>query len=102
VENLRDHVPAAAGATHPVRDAVDARLVQSLRDGTGALINSPRDVGGWPEYRNATPPTDSDHDGMPDAWEQKHGLNPKDPADSAHFAPSGYTWIEEYLNELVR
>lgn len=26
--------------------------------------------------------SDSDHDGMPDAWETEHGLNPMDPADA--------------------
>ena len=24
---------------------------------------------------------DSDHDGMPDAWEREHGLDPANPAD---------------------
>lgn len=102
VSGLRERVFASVGATAPVRDAADARIVQSTRDGTGALINSPRDVGGWPIYRNATPPLDSDHDGMPDKWEQQHGLNPRDFADGSRSAPSGYTWIEEYLNELAR
>jgi pectate lyase len=44
-------------------------------------------------------PADRDNDGMPDAWETEHGLNPDDPADSAADADSdGYTNIEEFLN----
>jgi hypothetical protein len=40
-------------------------------------------------------------DGLPDAWEQAHGLNPQDPADGAKLTPSGYTQIELYLHDLV-
>ena len=59
----------------------------------------PADVGGWPEYRSAEPPADGDHDGMPDAWETAHGLNPADPADGPADADGdGYTNVEEYLN----
>lgn len=99
---MRDLLLTAAGATRPERDAVDARIVQTIRDGAGRLINSPGDVGGWPAYRNATPPTDSDHDGMPDDWELARGLNPRDPADGPRCGPEGYTWIEVYLAELAR
>ena len=47
---------------------------------------------------------DSDNDGIPDEWETKHGLNPKDPTDSAKPAAdgSGYSNIEVYLNTLAR
>jgi hypothetical protein len=42
---------------------------------------------------------DSDHDGMPDAWEQKYGFNPNDPSDASKDANgNGYTNIEEFLN----
>lgn len=45
--------------------------------------------------------TDTDQDGMPDAWENAHGLNPNDPADGAACTLSslvGYTNLEYYLN----
>ena len=36
---------------------------------------------------------------MPDDWEKKHGLNPKDPADAAKdLDGDGYTNIEEFIN----
>lgn len=44
---------------------------------------------------------DTDQDGMPDAWEKARGLDPENPNDHNLTAPSGYTWLEEYLNELA-
>jgi pectate lyase len=96
-------VLANAGATRPTRDPVDARVIESVRTGkthtkTG-IIETPADVGGWPQYKAATVPADTDKDGMPDEWERKHGLNPNDAADAAKDADGdGYTNIEEFLN----
>jgi pectate lyase len=42
-------VLAGAGATLPKRDAVDARVVADVDAGTGAIIDNPNDVGGWPD-----------------------------------------------------
>jgi MYXO-CTERM domain-containing protein len=47
-----------------------------------------------------TAPADGDGDGMPDAWEGAHGLDPA-AADDKTVMPSGYTAIEEYVNELT-
>jgi pectate lyase len=49
LEALRD-VLAGAGATLPRRDAVDARIVREVETRTGRIIDSQKDVGGWPEY----------------------------------------------------
>ena len=90
-----------AGATMPVRDVVDRRIIQSVREGTGHIIDSPSEVGGWPIYRSAVPPQDSDGDGMPDTWETAHHLNPNDPGDAnLTGGEDGYTNIEKYLNEI--
>jgi pectate lyase len=44
-------------------------------------------------------PADTDRDGMPDAWEKTHKLNPADPADGpADADKDGYTNLEEFLN----
>jgi pectate lyase len=48
-----------------------------------------------------TPPADTDNDGMPNTWETSHGLNPANGADHGTVMPSGYTAIEEYINEVA-
>lgn len=122
-----DYVLANVGATLPVRDPVDKRVIEQVRTGkiTYKEVNTdtmyqfkvrklPKDsyklgiitniveVGGYPDYKG-TPYKDADNDGIPDSWEIKHGLNPNDSSDSAAYAKdgSGYTNIEEYLNSLV-
>jgi hypothetical protein len=55
----------------------------------------------WPVLTCGAPPADTDHDGMPDAWETANGLNPNDPADRATLAANGYANLENYLNGLV-
>jgi hypothetical protein len=80
---------------------VDARVAQHVRKSTGKIIDTTDEVGGWPAYASAEPPADQDKDGIPDTWERRHKLNPKDALDAVRLAPSGYTWIEEYINELA-
>ena len=43
---------------------------------------------------------DSDNDGIPDDWENEHGLNPNDSSDAIQLK-NGYTNIEVYANSLV-
>jgi len=92
-----------AGATLPKRDEVDNRVVNQFITNTGKIIDSQKDVGGWPAYRSVEAPKDSDRDGMPDAWEKAHGLNPDDPSDQSKIKDgTGYTNLEIYVNGLVR
>ena len=78
------------------------QLVETCARRTGSIIDSQWEVGGWPEYRGGAPPPDSDRDGMPDAWEKAHGLNPRDASDAARDRDGdGYTNIEEYINSLA-
>jgi pectate lyase len=100
VEALRE-VLAGVGATKPRRDAVDARVVREVESRTGRVIDSQREVGGWPTYDAGTPPPDADADGMPDGWERAHGLDPADPADGRRPRADGYTNLEAYLHELA-
>jgi hypothetical protein len=90
-----------AGATLPRRDAADARIIQDVRDGTGRIINREFEVGGFPEMKSAEAPLDTDHDGMPDAWEDAKGLNKNDPADGKAITASGYSNLEIYINSLA-
>ena len=91
------------GATLPKRDRIDELVVEQIRTGTGKIIDSQDDVGGWPELDPGVAPADADSDGMPDAWEKAHGLNPNDPSDTSQLNKdgSGYTNIEVYINSLV-
>jgi len=98
-----------AGASYK-RDAVDSRVVDEVRNGKSfsgkkrnGIIDSQKDVGGWPELKSLPPLADSDQDGMPDEWETKNKLNPNDASDGSRFDLSkGYTNIEVYLNEIVK
>lgn len=94
------------------RDAIDKRIVGEVRNGsytytgsngsTNGLIDTPSDVGGWPEYSGELP-EDTDFDGIPDAWEEEYGLNPKSYADSRQQSlVEGFTNLEVYLNSLVQ
>jgi hypothetical protein len=96
-------VLAKAGAILPKRDSVDERIIRIVRKGKptykNGIIDIPSDVGGWPAYNSERAPIDSDHDGMPDAWEKKFGMKWNDPSDSATDADAdGYTNVEEWLN----
>jgi hypothetical protein len=90
-----------AGAVLPARDAVDRRIVNDVRQGTGRIVDSQEDVGGWPELRSTDPPADADRDGLPDDWERAHNLGPANPTDGRRAAAGGYTNLEIYLNELA-
>ena len=95
------------GANLPKRDAQDARILREVATGTAqfgnnGIIDSQRDVGGWPSLASTAPPDDVDEDGMPDLWERKHGLDPHSPADrNATTLDAPFTNLEVYLNSLV-
>lgn len=90
-----DDVLAWAGAWP--RDAMNARTVAEIEAGTGSLgkNDDPLLEGG------DAAPTDGDVDGMPDAWETEHGLDPADPSDGPVIVEGGYSNVEVYLNELA-
>ncbi len=110
-----ERVLNSAGAIYPYRDAIDARVVAQVKSNTGFYINTPDEVGGYPA-RTVTASevgrTDSDKDGIPDDWEDAHGLDKNSPADdldSIKPATSntsdpnyGYSWLEVYCNDLVK
>ncbi|WP_426061799.1 pectate lyase family protein [Hymenobacter sp. B1770] len=125
-EKAFSYVLENAGATLPRRDAVDARVIEQVRTGKitykegiklpdtqfkhrrlpvdsykNGIITDPVQVGGYPTYAGK-PYADADKDGMPDDYEKKKGLDPKNPADAAQVkSKDGYTNIENYLNSLV-
>jgi hypothetical protein len=94
------------GCSKPVRDSLDARLVNEVSTGTATyglngVIESQSEVGGWPTLNSTEPPVDTDHDGMPDEWETARGLLPLVAADrNLYTLDPLYTNLEVYLNEL--
>ena len=122
-----DYVLDNVGATLPKRDAVDNRIIETVKTGKifyteggqtdigkqfikrrlpedsykQGIITHPSQVGGYPEYKG-TPYKDADNDGMPDEYEGKNGFNPKDATDAMKDKDkNGYSNIEDYLNSLV-
>lgn len=113
------------GANFPKRDAVDARIIKTVKTGKAiyaedapefvspyvkrrlpadsyklGIITDIRQVGGLPEYKGESC-LDTDGDGMPDAWEKNNGLNPNDPSDATlDCNGDGYTNIEKYINGI--
>ncbi|UKM64310.1 polysaccharide lyase [Flavobacteriaceae bacterium GSB9] len=125
-EEAFDYVVKNVGATLPVRDVVDERIVRTVKTGQPEYVKGldpesfyhfkhrrlPRDsykkgiitdiaqVGGYPEYKGKSY-KDSDGDGMPDKYEKKHGFNPKDASDANEDSNNdGYTNIEGYINGI--
>ncbi|KIQ18541.1 polysaccharide lyase [Flavobacterium sp. MEB061] len=121
-----EYVLKNVGATLPIRDKVDERIVRTVKTGVPeyakglekkefyqfehrrlpmdsykkGIITDISQVGGYPEYKGK-PYVDTDKDGIPDKWEKKHGLNPNDPADAKLDSNNdGYTNIEDYINGI--
>jgi len=105
VPSIRTHSPQEAylrvlarAGCFP-RDVVTQRTVEEVRRGTGSWgRREPEDL--LEGLTPGTPPKDSDDDGIPDDWEDEHGLD-KLTNDTARRMPSGYTAIEEYLHALT-
>ncbi len=89
-----------AGARPWRRDAVDARVVAGVVAGSGTIINSTDQAGGYPVLASATPPIDGDNDGLPDYWELALGLSVSSPDNNGDRDGDGYTNLEEYLEWL--
>jgi hypothetical protein len=74
-------------------------IIDSQEDNKPA--NAPADWNAWPTLKSTPCPTDTDKDGMPDAWETANGLNPTNAADGTTLNSAGYTMLEVYMNSLV-
>lgn len=121
-----DAVKLDAGATKPIRDAVDASVISAIDAGTGVRINSVSASlsGGYPNFtvESRSGSYDSDSDGIRDSWETlcngsfsgstTGGLSSSDTLDSREIldwsSPTseqalleGYSKLEIYLNELA-
>lgn len=118
-ENVTTHTAQEAyervlayGGASLLRDAVDLRVIENVREASftapgsngssNGIIDSQGDVGGWPELRAAPAPLDTDSDGMPDAWEKAHQLDPAKANANDKSLSTAYDNVEVYMNSLVK
>jgi pectate lyase len=82
------------------RDVVTRRTLEEVAARSGSWgAHLPGDL--MEGLTAGAPPSDGDGDGMPDAWETEHGLEPADGSDHGTVTASGYTAIEDYINGLA-
>jgi hypothetical protein len=124
-QDAYESVLAHAGATLPNRDPVDQRIVKEVQTGEtwgmgeqipidpmkglaknnigvagNGIITNVNQVGGYPEYKGE-PINYPQHDGIPDWWKKKYGLDLNDPdLASKDCNGDGYTNIEKYLDGI--
>lgn len=90
-----------------VRDVHDLRYVENVKNrsytyegssgSNNGMIDSQKDVGGWPVYKTYGNYVDSNEDGIPDGWLEKYYPGKK----ANELNCEGYTYLEIYLNTLV-
>lgn len=113
-----EQVLAYAGASLH-RDSHDELMISDTRNGRATYtgkgnapghINSQddnkpsganSDWSAWPTLNSTEAPVDTDKDGIPDEWENQHGLNSNNIDDGKQIGEGGYTNLEIYLNSLV-
>ena len=115
------HVLSDVGATQPIFDDHDVRIVKETLEGswtfrgsynspngTRGIIDHQNDVGGWENYGNdkRAADYDSDNDGLPDWWENIIGTNPN--SATGDFSDSnddpnkdGFTNLDLYLDWMA-
>ncbi len=102
---LQTNLPTV-GASLPYRDMTDCYMVDEVLSygKQGALISNEETLiygapSTWSVYKGVKR-TDTDGDGMPDAWEQANGTDPQK-NDAMTKTANGYTHIENYINSIT-
>lgn len=113
-EKVLDYVGASLH-----RDSFDELMVSDTRNNTATYTgkglskgfinsqddNKPSGAGddwsAWPTLNSTTALIDTDGDGMPDDWEDAHGLDKNNKSDGNLTGEDGFTNLENYLNSLV-
>lgn len=86
---VKNWILGNVGARRADGDPVDLRILNDVKNGTGRIIDSQDDVGGWPPLANNVRSSGS----IP---ELDIPLNPHE------IQPSGYTKVEEWLHYLAK
>lgn len=100
-DELLEHVLSTAGARAQGLNAIDARIIDYVRNGKGKIIDSPDEVGGYLDGGLRRGPRDSDDDGIPDSYESLIGSDPNRADAQADADKDGYANIEDYINGLI-
>ncbi len=94
-EEAFDEVTANAGATLPRRDSIDARIIADVKNGTGRIINSIEEVGGFSGITESKRTFE-----IPSDWKATNKMGSAKETDIvAEGKWKGYTWIEAYVND---
>ena len=95
------------GASLPYRDLADCYMVDEVLSfgKKGKLITNENELPigvptTWSWFKGSKP-TDTDGDGMPDAWEEANGTD-KAKNDAMTIADNGYANIENYINSITK
>jgi hypothetical protein len=113
------NVLSDVGANQPFFDKHDNRIIgetlkgtytfKGSKSGLGGLIDNEADQGGWPNFVSETRPTnwDTDHDGLPNWWEEAKGLNVNSAANDFSDTnldkdKDGYTQLDDYLDWMAK
>lgn len=113
------NVLSDVGANEPFFDKHDVRIVEETLKGTysfkgsksglGGMIDNEADAGGWPNFISEKRPADwdTDHDGLPNWWEEAKGLNPNSAANDFSDAnlddnKDGFTQLDDYLDWMAK
>lgn len=107
-EKAYQYMVEKVGAYLPNRDNVDNYLIDELTSLgiKGIILRDQRKIqqyplaNTWQNINTTNQIVDTDGDGIPDEWEDKWGLNKKDPSDAVKIAKNGYTNIENYCFSL--
>ncbi|MBW2457582.1 MAG: hypothetical protein JRI68_23955 [Deltaproteobacteria bacterium] len=95
-----DEILATVGASLPVRDSADQKAIDDYHNGTGDFVDDVAYPADFPQFTSSPAPADADNDGMPDAWEESHGLDSASDDSALDPDADGYTNIEDYLHSL--
>ncbi|MFV8466073.1 pectate lyase family protein [Flavobacterium sp. LB1P62] len=107
------------GANQPFFDKHDVRIVDETLKGTftykgsksglGGMIDNEADAGGWPNFANEkrSADWDTDHDGLPNWWEEAKGSNVNSVANDFSDVnldkdKDGFAQLDDYLDWMAK
>ncbi len=118
-EEAYKNVLSDVGTNQPELDKHDRRIIQETLDSTYSnvgsksglpgMIDTEEDSGSWEDYpeEERSEDWDSDHDGLPDWWEEAKDLNPN--SEEGDFADAnldedrdGFTQLDNYLDWMSK